>query len=270
MRHELIAESDPLEIEHSRNIMQLLAKADKLEEIVEKRIEPLPTSKLALDTERSPAFDVASYAHAQISNALGSLATFRRLVSVETSDTIEMTIGPYGEYALIRNSLDAAAVALWLLEPQNGTLRIRRRLLIQLDETKNGANFRESMGMPWKPWKEKKTARINEVASLAELEGWAPTGQRLPTTSAILKSIERHNPSSLMSWLAAWQLASGHAHSKNWAQVVSHVLEEIEGSRKGSSSTYKITASYTVAVSLLLSAVDLAEVAVSRYVSLAS
>lgn len=176
---------------------------------------------------------------------------------------------PFGCYALVRNALDAAAVAMWLLEPVNGTLRIKRRIMLGVDEVSKNAAFRHTMEQP--SAKAKRRARLKEVAEIAGLAAWNPLSKDngLPTTTQMLKSLERLHSNKILPWLAAWQLASGHAHGKQWAQLASHQRQEVEGTRTGTSSHFQMSISYGMLAALLFETFQLVQIAGNRYIELA-
>lgn len=262
-------ETDPDEIQHSQHIVRLLERVEKLSAALHKHVDVEPGSRLAGDDARTPHHPVSSYGYAQLIAALGCLESLGRMSLREDDSTVSMTLSPYGAYALIRNALDAAATVLWLLEPGT-TLRVKRRLLLGVDEVQNWAAFRRSMDREWREWKQTKRARLKEVAALAGLGDWNPLKEESPSMTSILASLERHHQNVVMPWLAAWQLASGHAHGKLWAQVMSHQLDEMTDTRTDTGATFKVTIKYGMLAALLFEAVQLIESAGSRYIELAT
>jgi hypothetical protein len=118
---------DEEEVRYSQRIMQLFDRAAEIEAILESRLEPAAGSARSADDVRSPHHSVSDYAVGQLHVAWGCIASLKQMMVREGKGEIHMVASPFGAYALIRNSMDAAAVALWLLEPGSGTLRIKRR-----------------------------------------------------------------------------------------------------------------------------------------------
>jgi hypothetical protein len=199
---------------------------------------------------------------------MGCVASLKQMLVRESEDRIHMVASPFGAYALVRNALDAAAVALWLLEPGSGTLRIKRRIMLGVDEVSKGAALRQTMDQP--STKAKRRTRLKEVAELAGLAGWNPLSKeaRLPTTTQILTNLERLHSNTVLPWLAAWQLASGPAHGKQWAQLASNDLDMVEGTRTATGARFQVTIRYGMLAALLFEAVQLMEAAGARYVEL--
>ncbi|MGA8789886.1 MAG: hypothetical protein WB535_13145, partial [Paenarthrobacter sp.] len=194
------------------------------------------------------------------------LAALKQMIVRESEHRIDMAASPFGAYALVRNALDAAAIALWLLEPVNGTLRIKRRLLLGVDEVGKAAALRQTMNHP--STKAKRRDRLEEVAGQAGLGSWNPLREKLPPTTQILRRLERWHSNVVFPWLAAWQLASGHAHGKLWAQISSNELQEVEGTRTATGAQFQMTIRYGMLAALLFETVQLLETAGSRYADL--
>jgi hypothetical protein len=258
---------DEDEIQYSRWIMLLFAKADSIESALEPLIDPAEGSPLFLDDVRSPHHTVSSYAFGQLSVATGCISSLKEMMVRETDDHVSLMASAFGAYALVRNALDATAAALWLLEPVNGTLRIKRRILLGIDEVGKGAALRETMGQP--SIKTKRRARLKEVAAQAGLGDWNPLSKELPSMTRMLKQLERLHENAIFPWLAAWQLSSGHAHGKSWAQLASNELQEVQGTRSATGAKYQMTIRFGMLAAVLFEAVQMLEVASIRYIVLA-
>ncbi|MCY0905772.1 hypothetical protein [Arthrobacter sp. H14-L1] len=257
---------DEDEVQYSQWIMRLFDRAAEIDAALEPLVDPVEGSSLFSDDDRSPHHNVSGYAYGQLAVARGCIASLRQMIVQESEHKIDMVASPFGAYALVRNALDAAAVALWLLEPVNGTLRIKRRLLLGVDEVGKAASLRDTMSQP-SP-RAKRRARLKEVAGQAGLGAWNPLSERLPTTTQILKRLERLHSNAVFPWLAAWQLASGHAHGKVWAQLASNELQEVAGTRTGTGAQFQMTIRYGMLAVVLFEAVQLLEAAGARYVEL--
>jgi hypothetical protein len=175
----------------------------------------------------------------------------------------------FGAYALVRNALDSAATALWLLEPINGTLRIKRRILLAVDEAGKSSAFRQAMGKA--ATNQARRARLKEIAAAAGLRDWNPLKDVMPSMTRTLQQIERLHttPNKVLPWLAAWQLTSGHAHGKNWAQIASNELKEMEKTQTATGAQYHMSINYGILATVLFETVELLETATVRFVELA-
>lgn len=259
---------DEDEVQYSQWIMRLFDRTEQIDSALEPLTNPLEGSPLFLDDARCPHYTVSGYAAGQLSVAMGCVASLKQMLVQESEDRIHMVASPFGAYALVRNALDAAAVALWLLEPGSGTLRIKRRIMLAVDEVSKGAALRQTMDQP--STKAERRTRLKQVAELAGLKEWNPLSKdkALPTMTQILKDLERLHSNQVFPWLAAWQLASGHAHGKQWAQLASNDLDVIEGTRTATGAQFQMTIRYGMLAAVLFEAVQLVESAGTRYVEL--
>lgn len=246
--------------------MKIFQRCEEISSQLESFLEPPKESVLFADDSRSPHYPVSGYAYSQLVVATGCIAALKQMIVRESDDKILMFASPFGAYALIRNAIDVAAVALWLLEPMNGTLRIKRRILLGLDEV----NKRHALGLAMGHISEagQRRARMKEVAGLAGLGEWNPLKEKLPSMTWILGSLERHHSNVVFPWLAVWQLTSGHAHGKLWAQIESNELKEVDNTKTETGSQYRVTIRYGMLAPALLETMQLLEVAAGRYVEL--
>ncbi|WP_431710711.1 hypothetical protein [Glutamicibacter uratoxydans] len=268
MRTTVIPEVDPMEVRFSQWIVNLFEHARSMSEALDSEESVDPDSGFFVDNERLPVFRVPDYARSQISVALGCIEALELMVMREGPDTFEIRIFPYGQFALLRNALDSLAVCLWLLDPVSSTGRVKRRLQLEVDETYKGSLLKQTVGQPVKDWKRERRARIRQLAEEAGVVEWNPLKAGLPTTTKMLESIERYHTDPVMPWLGWWQLASGHAHGKMWAKLASHELEEVEGSRDGSSATYRVTANFGMLAGMLFETMKMTRCALERYQTL--
>lgn len=266
---ELIAVTDPEEVEHSKRILGYFRRASAVPAYLAPLIIPLPNSGLAKDDGRSPHHDVSSYAYSQLTVASSCIAALEQMIVRESDDTIHFTASAFGAYALLRNAMDSAAIALWLLEPVNSTLRIKRRILLGLNEEHNKAGFFQSMSKPSQQKTQKRRARLKEVALEAGLGAWNPFKEDLPSMTKTLKRLEYRHTHVIMPWLAVWQLSSGHAHGKMWAHLASNEIEEIPGTKTATGAQYSMTINFGMLAVVMYEAIQLLEAAGERYAELA-
>ncbi|KIA73440.1 hypothetical protein ANMWB30_23670 [Arthrobacter sp. MWB30] len=226
-------------------------------------------SPLSIDDAALQSFPVSQFAYAQLVVAFGCLESLRRMLVDEVEERIHVTSGPYGPYALVRNALDSAACALWLLEPANSKLRIKRRIMAQMSEIHLAFQFRQEMNFPAHQWNRDYRARMQEVADNANIGPFDVSKRKMPATTAILKSLERLKRQPGVSWLGAWQLCSGHAHGKQWATLMSNELTEISRSASDLGAEYRITLSYASLAHVMAATTTMMQVACERYTLLA-
>lgn len=273
-RQEPTPETDVGEIRASREIYHLLEFARQRADHLELLIRPERGSPLERDGNLCPELKVDHYAHALLTASFGSLDALYRVLGVKmTEETVEMTAMLHGSYDLIRNALETAAHALWILEPQNSMARVKRRLMMQVDEYDLERKFVEGLG-----WSSRgrdysmKLANLDRFADAAGIDNWpSPKRPSKPSTTNLIQGVSAHDPlkaERIVSWLNVWRLCSGFAHGKVWAIMAAHFMEEspVEGSDYDLQA--RVTISFRVLAGCLRTALCASEVAFHRYRSL--
>lgn len=263
------AVTDEAEKAAANQILDAFASFGKWEQTLSKYSTVQPGSPLAKDDALLQSYPVSQFAYAQLIVAFGCLQSLRQMLVNENADTVHVTAGPYGPYALVRNALDSAAGALWLLEPANSKLRIKRRIIAQMGEIHLAHQFRKEVGIPYRTWGKNYRARIQQVSDLAGIGSLDVEKLKMPTTSSILKDLERLHREPTISWLGAWQLCSGHAHGKQWATLMSNELTEISRTATDLGAEFRITVSYGNLALVMASTAKMMQVACERYSMLA-
>ena len=274
MENDPRQETDPQEIEASRRVYEYLSQAIKIGNCLDELAQPRVGSRLRKDDSRVPTRRVSDYVHGQLTVASGCLESLNRMIAQKNGDMVEMAASPFGPYALIRNALDSLAVAIWLMQPESGTLRIKRLLQLHREEIQKQSFYMESMGREAdaNSFTKRQFDRLEEIALEAELGDWNPMkkSNKLISATQMLKDIdESGRKSNKWRYLGFWQAASGHAHGKVWATVGGHESEVIPGTEHGTGATYRITISYVLLSSFMWNAVDMLERAFNRYCYLA-
>lgn len=227
------------------------------------------SAQLEKDDAAVPNYPVSQYAYAQLVVAFGCLQSLRQMLVEEDDKTVYVSAGPFGPYALVRNAMDTAALALWLLEPANSKLRVKRRITVQMSEIQNALQFRTEIDLPAGKWAHAYRERMQEVGDLAAIGSNDVRKSKLPPTTALLRYLERLHKKPAISWLGAWQLSSGHAHGKQWATLMSNELDEITRTTNDLGAAFKITIGYERFAMVMKSAEHLIQAACTRYTELA-
>lgn len=197
------------------------------------------------------------------------MSDIRAMTVTESPGNIHLTMSPYGTYTLLRNAIDTAALAAWLMQPVNGKLRVKRSLMAEMDEVSKSLECRKQSHASWEAWAKKRRDRMQEVADSAGIGAVNVRKLELPSTTKILKALDAGKDGRDLPLLAVWQLCSGHAHGKRWARLATDDLSLVPGTETGTGAQYKITIKFGIAAYLMLRTVQLMEAASSRYVELA-
>lgn len=238
------------------------------EETIKKYQTPALSSRFAADNALNGHFPVNQLAYEQLMVAFGSLQSLEQMIVNEQGTTIEIIAHPYGPYALVRNAIDAAAQALWLVEPKNSKLRIKRRIEAQLKDIHLSKQFKTAIGEPSTKidtWAKRYTERMKEVAEESSLDTVAFNGWKQPVMTEMLSKLQHWDKNAVLTWLAAWQLCSGHAHGKQWATFTSHELTEVPGTADEVGATFHVTLSYKSLAGVILSTQRLIQATCEQY-----
>jgi hypothetical protein len=155
------------------------------------------------------------------------------------NDGSTLTIYPFAPYTLLRNAIECAGTALWLMQPHERHQRVLRIAQFELEDAKKNKAALESMGGRGDETFHRKKAIIERmVASQSELS-WKDVAKGFRVTDLLasvgaLPQLEGLNP------LGKWQIASGMAHGKRWAGTLLSDLKEVTKPSPNGDSTFHI------------------------------
>jgi len=169
--------------------------------------EPYPVeerSDLAGDRDQVPDLWLDTVATRRLKVAVDYLAGVRDL----------MTVGLhyYAPFPLLRAVLESAATAVWLLESDERSVRLRRLVGLHIDDTNNKKSVQFMVPEQYRdPFDHEPGIRkmIQESGS--------PRGKcKFPDYTAVFKAID-YLPGEGASMLLAWRVCSGLSHGLTWA-----------------------------------------------------
>ncbi|MFI2402735.1 hypothetical protein ACH46Q_11360 [Micrococcus luteus] len=273
-------ENDPLEIEATQRIMEMLRYTHRLTGALDDHRNPAAGSAYERDRGLCPAYPSSVTVDHLLSAAHGNLAAMRRTLAVEESDTkVNMTLDLYGVYELVRGTLETSARALWVASPGNARRRAKRTLLLLKEENDNKIKYLEAMGKRTAEVRElqaEMAARLRGYAALADIDPWPGKGARRgdiwadhPVKSTrILQYVSHFHqaPNLPLGYYAAWCMASGIAHGQQWAF---HLLNE-RREMNWEAMEAQMTGSFQRLHLLMQSAVALVSVAADRHIALST
>lgn len=273
-------ENDPLEIEATHRIMELLRYADRLDGVLDDYRSPALGSAYERDRGFCPEYPSSVTVHHLLLAAHGNLAAMRRTLGVEESDTkVNMTLDLYGVYELVRGTLETSARALWVASPENARRRAKRTLLLLKEENENKIKMLEALGRPTSKVRELQVemdTRLRGYATRAGIDPWPGKGARpgaiwadYPVKSTrILQYVSHFHqaPNLSLGYYAAWCMASGVAHGQQWAF---HLLNE-RRDVNWEAMEAQMTPSFQGLCLLMQSAGALVSIAVERHIVLSA
>lgn len=215
---------DQSERDLARELQGLLGDRPRLEEVLMLHVEARPGTLAEMVEELTGSFKIIDYASEQLNVSLANLHSLEYLLAdMDPEKGPFITLPTYGAHTLIRAAIETAAMSLWILEPENGKLIVKRGLEALQSDFNYFKQYLNSTGRR-QPAKQEHDPGIAKVAQRAGTQDWSEKSAA-PSYTSMLKSLERHNPwgpTASRDFLATWQLCSGHAHGKSWATLVAH------------------------------------------------
>jgi hypothetical protein len=187
-----------------------------------------PGSQLAADDEASQPYFVSSCAKACLNAGVGHLHAMKTLVFDEPRIR-----HAEADYSLIRGALENFATAFWVLHPQQRTIRVERALRWM---AQNFTDEDKAISSPLGPTDdmemraEVETRGLQElhnvVAAIAQQAGCANVANILKGYygSQAVKYAEEHSHYDRV--LLMWQVCSGFAHGRPWANLFINAMEK--------------------------------------------
>ncbi|WP_460625791.1 hypothetical protein [Intrasporangium mesophilum] len=173
-----------------------------------------PGSVVAIDNRSCVQYDPIS---SQVASLLHATEDNLHAIKVMIRDAEVMHT--YAEYAMVRGALECAALAWWLLAPNDRSERVKRHLRLLWRDT---VDMHEAIGGfgDVDERKEKRRQQIIDasagagIASGAAFDRWGYQGV-----------IREFSEATGIPALLTWQAASGMVHGRRWAMSALSILE---------------------------------------------
>ncbi|MEV0572781.1 hypothetical protein AB0H79_09740 [Micrococcus luteus] len=273
-----LAETDPLEIEATKRVMEILQFVDALADVLDGHRRPRSGSAYERDKALCPECPSIATAHHLLMAAQGTLASMRRALDVKESETsINMSIDLHGVYELLRGALETSGRALWLTSPAHPRKRANRTLLLLKEEQDNKIKMLEALGRPpaeIRVIQAESSARLRGYAERAGISPWPGKGAArgdiwadhpVKSTRVLQYVSQLHQaPNLSIGYYPAWCMASGISHGQQWAF---HLLND-QRNLNMELMEAQMTGSFQNLHALMQSSAALLEVAVRRHIAL--
>jgi len=209
-----------------------------------------PGSALARDDQETDPFQLSHAAIYALGVAVDHLHCLR--MTIQTAQSLH-TFAPF---TLNRAAMEAAATAVWLIAPRARDERIRRRLVLAVQNARDVDNVGKLIGKP--SALDYRYKRILEIG--ARRPGLDPNGL-LGTPPGMERIVREAGAGCAVGAelaLISWKSCSGITHSRIWAGV--NFLDREELTRVGNVSGVRVTASAgNVAMMTAVSAIFVGE-----------
>ncbi|WP_120005051.1 hypothetical protein [Nesterenkonia muleiensis] len=290
MPHWPYPEVNPDENKAAESLYHLLKATALREEDLQPKQVPAAGSGFAVDAATAPTLPTKNAAQFMLSAGYGCLDALKHWLGIqEEQDSqgtyVNLTVRLHGGYPLLRNALECGASALWLMSPESSRARVKRQLLLHLDEVHNYEQFAKTAGLPIEHLAAKRQ-RVDQFAVAAGIAPWTPKHKASPKTpkgkkkpkqdalprmTDILRKLDEERSDTLkdlLPWLAAWQLSSGFAHGKMWAATTGNDSVEQIGTRDTYGATFHFSTNLQKLNLITVATYELLETGFARYSTL--
>lgn len=234
----------------------------KLNDIADRhnRVAVTPGGMLEREDEATRRDPFSYQIHHLVQSALEPLETLARLLA----EGLPMLSG----YTLIRASIEASALGLWLLNGGTMDKRIFRSLQLTLDGKRDVESFMKSIGV------EQSSTTADLLVSLTELKDARKSLRQksldrpFPSMTDVLIEVSRKHTARTMRPLDIWKACSGIAHSNKAMNLV--VLESRLLTTTANGGEYHMTSSFLRTASFFTVARELLESLIASYEAHAS
>ncbi|MDJ0420785.1 hypothetical protein ACVH9Z_38140 [Rhodococcus opacus] len=188
----------------TQQLLKTLADVERKRETGGYSIDP--GSDLALDHERMTGLLVSHSVDRALHHSLDCLWGLDRLLVVN---------GPqhYAPYVLIRGALESAATAVWLLDSDERTTRLQRRVALDIDNSKERSNAIKAAGRAAEDDAEQHKSGLSTLLRDADL---TLRNCQWKGYTAVVQEID-DAPNTMGSVELAWRACSGMSHGKFWS-----------------------------------------------------
>jgi hypothetical protein len=174
-----------------------------------------PGSELAADDADSNPYRVSHCARACLTAGVDHLHAMKTLIIDEPR-----LLHAAADYSLIRGALENFATAFWVLHPHERTIRIERALRWMAQNYTDQDKATGALGLPNDIGLQ---ARHAKVAAVAQKAGCVNVLGGYASTHAV-KYAEKHSQHDFV--LLMWQVCSGFAHGRQWANLGMNAMEQ--------------------------------------------
>lgn len=171
-------------------------------------------SELAADDTQSHPYQVSHCVRACLNAGVGHLHAMKSLIIDEPR-----IVHADAEYSLIRGALENFATAFWVLHPPQRTLRVERALRWMVKNFKD----QEKALAPLGPGDVTLQMKLDKVVDVAQNAGCSSVLGGYFSTVAVTYA-EEHATRKFV--LLMWQLCSGFAHGRPWANLGMNAMEQ--------------------------------------------
>ena len=231
------------EHENARLLLEVLDKHSVLHEQLDQVIDVQVGSAISGDDKATYPLSTSSYVRYLLLASADNLAAIRSMiVSEETHTNLELTLHPFAPYTLLRNALETAGTALWIIAPASRKERVLRTAKLEYADADLSKAALNSLGSTDQETYNRRINLIKEMIrpyleiTWKDVTNYGVTG--------LLREIGKLPNLAQVRPLAKWQICSGMAHGKRWAGLLLSDMEEVGEPTTDGDGTFRLSGSY--------------------------
>lgn len=212
---------------------------DQLNEVTDVQIG----SALYGDDKATYPLPTSSYVRYLLMASADNLAALRSMtVSEETDTNLDLTLHPFAPYTLLRNALESAGTALWIIAPARRKERVLRTAKLEYADANLSKAALNSLGSTDQETYDRRIKLVEDMIRPYPEIAWKDVTSYGVT--GLLREIGELPSLTQVRPLAKWQICSGMAHGKRWAGLLLSDMEEVGEPTTAGEGTFLLTGSY--------------------------
>lgn len=204
---------DWAEQQWARMVPVIDAMVDRIQDPTEFIVRP--GSALAADDRVSAPYQVSHCARMCLNSGVDHLHAVKTLIIGD-----EPLLHAAADYSPIRGALENFATAFWVLHPPASTIRVERALRWMAKNFKQQHQATDVLSLPGDIGLQ---AKLDKVVDVAQRSSCANVLGGYTSTQAV-KYAEEHATHKYV--LLMWQVCSGFAHGRPWANLGMNAMEQ--------------------------------------------
>lgn len=230
--------SDPAsEQEYAQALLGLLDANLSLYDEMNRWPESEPGSLIFEDDQATYPFPLSNNVRYLLLVAVDNLSGLRSMILEASENGVPtLNLHVFAPYTLLRNAIECAGTALWILEPDERHERVLRVAQFELEDAKKNKTALTAFGGTGEETFNRKKAIIEAMIEPFEQLSWRSVADGFRITD-LLRSIGSIPQLEGLNPLGKWQIASGMAHGKRWAgTLLSDLKEDAQPTTEGDST----------------------------------
>lgn len=231
------------EHENARLLLQVLDEHSVLRDQLNQITDVHVGSAMYGDDRATYPLPTSSYVRYLLMAGADNIAALRSMtVSEETETNLDLTLHPFAPYTLLRNALESAGTALWIIAPARRKERVLRTAKLEYADANLSKAALSSLGATDQETYDRRIKLVEDMIRPYPEIAWKDVTTYGVT--GLLREIGELPSLTQVRPLAKWQICSGMAHGKRWAGLLLSDMEAVGEPTTVGDGTFLLTGSY--------------------------